>query len=143
METKSPNPSILCPIPRILWESLEIALTAKVHALAKDIAKALDVDVKPLMTALTKEKVSAYLVEQADIDADVSDLRCPCGAAIAWMPAAAITKKRCPEHLGMERIEIYPLHYLEEDGAVVDSAGNPRQARWIHTTRTLRLFETV
>jgi hypothetical protein len=129
------------PIPRILWENFEIALTAKVHALAKDIAKTLDVDVKPLMTALTKEKVSAYLVEQADIDADVSELRCPCGAAIAW--TTATTKKRCPEHLGMERIEIYPLHYLEEDGAVVDSAGNPRQARWIHTTRTLRRFETV
>ena len=134
METK-------VPIPRILWENFEIALTAKVHALAKDIAKTLDVDVKPLMTALTKEKVSAYLVDQADIDADVSELRCPCGAAIVW--TAAATKKRCPEHLGMERIEIYPLHYLEEDGAVVDSAGNPRQARWIHTTRTLRLFETV
>ena len=126
------------PIPRILWESLEIALTAKVHALAKDIAKTLDVDVKPLMTALTKEKVSAYLVEQADIDADISELRCPCGAAIAWMTAT--TKKRCPEHLGMERIEIHPLHYLEEDGEVVDSAGNETRARWCFKTRTLRRF---
>ena len=125
------------PIPRILWENLEIALTAKVHALAKDIAKALDTDVKPLMTALTKEKVSAYLIDQADIDADVSELRCPCGAAIVW---TASTKKRCPEHLGIDKIEIYPLHFLNEDGTVVDSVGNPRQARWIHTTRTLRTF---
>jgi hypothetical protein len=132
METK-------LPIPRILWENFEIALTAKVHALAKDIAKTLDVDVKPLMTALTKEKVSAYLVDQADIDADVSELRCPCGAAIAWSTAAT-TKKRCPEHLGIDRIEIQPTHFLEEDGAVVDSVGNPRNMRWIHTTRTLRTF---
>ena len=127
-------------VPRILWENFEIALTAKVHSLAKDIAKTLDVDVKPLMTALTKEKVSAYLVDQADIDADVSELRCPCGAAIVWTTAVAATKKRCPEHFGMERIEIQPTHFLEEDGAVVDSAGNPRNMRWIHTTRTLRRF---
>ena len=127
-------------VPRILWENFEIALTAKVHALAKDIAKTLDVSAKPLMDALTKEKVSAYLVDQADIDADVSELRCPCGAAIVWTTAVATTKKRCPEHLGMERIEIQPTHFLEEDGAVVDSAGNQRNMRWIHTTRTLRKF---
>jgi len=131
METK-------VPIPRILWENFEIALTAKVHALAKDIAKTLDVSAKPLMDALTKGKVSAYLVDQADIDADVSELRCPCGAAIVWTTAA--TKKRCPEHLRMKRIEIQPTHFLEEDGAVVDSAGKPLPARWIHTTQTLRRF---
>lgn len=129
------------PIPRILWESLETALTAKIHLLAADIAKTLDVSAKPLMDALTKDRVSAYLVDQPDIGADVSEFRCPCGAPIVW--STVTTKKRCPEHLGIDRIEIHPLHFLEEDGSVVDSVGNPRQARWCFNTRTLRTFTVV
>jgi hypothetical protein len=99
------------PVPRLLWESFEVAMNAKIHRLAKDIATTLGESDAPLLKALKSAPVKAYLAELPDPEMDLSDLRCdhlcckpnapqllqPCGEPIVW--STATTRRRCPLHL--------------------------------------------
>jgi hypothetical protein len=112
------HPFEALPIPRIIWDSLEATLTAQVHKLVKDIAETLDKPAKPLLDAIKKEKVTAYLFEEpAHEMTELSTMRCEgytrhpenpsivchCRQPIVWSGLEQASK-RCPEHMHIKEI---------------------------------------
>jgi len=63
------------PLPRIIYDTIENVLEAHIRRLAVDIAKTLDVDVKPLLQELKKDKVYAYILDDSCIE-DIHTLQC-------------------------------------------------------------------
>ena len=68
--------SVLLPVPRIYWDTLEASLNTEVKRLAKEIAATLRQPEQPLLKAL-QGTVGAYLFEdEADSMIDLSEMRC-------------------------------------------------------------------
>lgn len=135
------TPFTALPIPRILWDSFEATLSAHVRKLAKDIATTLGQSEKPLLDAIRKEKISAYLFEDgAQEMMELSTMRCgqlvphpehprvlvPCGEPIAWTSSSSASGVRqCPRHVGCRQTFVpkssYVLRPLRVEGC--DSEG--------------------
>ena len=62
-------------LPRLVYEAIEDVLEAQIRRLAMDIAKTLDVNGKILLQELKKEKVSVFILDEADIE-DIHEYRC-------------------------------------------------------------------
>lgn len=112
------HPFQTLPIPRILWDSLEATLMAQVNRLVKDIAETLDKPAKPLLDAIKKDKVTAYLWEEPEQDMlELSQMRCEaltrhpenpgivcdCRQPIVWS-GQSHGARRCAEHLHVREI---------------------------------------
>jgi len=108
------------PIPRILWDSFEATLTAQVNLLVKDIATTLDRPAKPLLDAIKKDKVTAYLWEEPAHELlELNEMRCEahtrhpenlsiicdCRQPIVWS-GQSHGARRCAEHLHIKEIHI-------------------------------------
>ena len=114
------NPFKTLPIPRILWDSFEATLTAQVNRLVKDIAETLDRPAKPLLDAIKKDKVAAYLWEEPAHELlELSEMRCQahtrhpenpaivcnCDQPIVWS-SQSHGARRCAEHLHIKEIHV-------------------------------------
>ena len=131
-----------CPIPSIIWDTLEHALQVNMERLAKDVAKCLEQPEQPLLAALKATKVKPYIVELTNDRRD-SDICCdyicqrgdsphllqPCGQPVFW---GATHVSRCPQHMysvprklptlpvlkALSPIEDEPPLYVAEDGTI-------------------------
>ena len=150
-------------VPSMLWDSLEGALSANIHRLAKDIAKTLGREPGPLLTALKQKKVGIFVANES-ADRDI-EMRCDyicrrpgtalimaCGQPILWSENV----RRCPEHIylaGAARptgltvltrlsdtgSEGQPLYYAD-DGTVY-GADNVACGHYYPAAKRLVLFE--
>lgn len=98
MEAPSPQ---AYPVSKVLWDSLESALSAKAKDLARDIAKTLRQDEKKLIAALKEKKNDLYLVDVSD----PTDQRFECEALVRHTALAhrcrkpvQYGEKYCPSH---------------------------------------------
>jgi len=62
-------------LPRLVYEAIEDVLEAQIRRLAIDIAKTLDVNEKILLQELKKEKISVFILDEADAE-DIHEYRC-------------------------------------------------------------------
>lgn len=69
------EPLTLIPVDKTIFESLENIIEAQVRRLACDIAKTLQVDEKPLIQELRKQKIKTYFYEE-EHDKEVYDMKC-------------------------------------------------------------------
>jgi hypothetical protein len=149
-------------IPSLLWDSLEGALSANIHRLAKDIAKTLGQEPGPLLAALKAKKVGLFVANEGG-DRDI-EMRCdyvcrrqgtafmmPCGQPILWCEKV----RRCPEHMYLKATMV-PARYMQltplsesgepaqlfyaEDG-VVYGADGAACGRYNAERKVLTLFE--
>jgi hypothetical protein len=90
-------------LPRLIYESIENVLEAQIRRLAIDIAKTLDVNEKTLLQEIKKDKVSVFILDEAEAE-DIYDCRCkayeknntiyiPCEEPIVYK------KEYCVKHL--------------------------------------------
>lgn len=104
--------SVLLPIPRIYWDTLQASLATEVKRLAKDIATTLRQPEQPLLKAL-QDTVGAYLFEEeAHTLVDLAEMKCKalvrssenqsvltqCGQPILLGKGGV-----CPAHLHVEK----------------------------------------
>jgi len=98
-------------LPRLIYEAIEDVLEAQIRRLAIDIAKTLDVNEKVLLQEIKKDKVSVFILDEAEAD-DIHGYRCkayekhntiyiPCEEPIVYK------KDFCVKHL--------TTHILKED----------------------------
>jgi hypothetical protein len=146
--TMEPFTKLGCPVPSIIWDTLEHAMQVNMERLAKDVAKCLEQPEQPLLAALKLKKVRPYIVEIDDArDSDICcDYICqrgdsphllqPCGQAVFW---GATRASRCPQHMysiplklpalpvlrALTPIEDEPL-YVAEDGTIYNAQYEPR-----------------
>jgi hypothetical protein len=114
------HPFEALPIPRILWDSVEAVLTAQVHKLVKDIAETLEKPAKPLLDAIKKDRVTAYLWEDTGQEMlEMDSLRCtavtrhpenvsilvPCSQPIVW-GSLSRESHRCAEHMHVKEVNV-------------------------------------
>jgi len=149
-------------IPSLLWDSLEGALSANIHRLAKDIAKTLGQEPGPLLAALKVKKVGLLIANEGG-ERDI-DMRCdyvcrrqgtafmmPCGQPILWCENV----RRCPEHMYLAAAAVStsllrltplsesggPAHlFYGEDGTVYGADG-VACGRYDCEAKRLTLFE--
>ena len=108
----------LIPVDKTIFETMENILEAQVRKLAKDIAKSLRVDEKPLLTAIQKEKIRTYFYEE-DHETAVYDMKCKAydkeGALYSRCVHPIIFKKEfCVKHLESHKYTVDSLQVSEE-----------------------------
>jgi hypothetical protein len=108
----------LISVDKTIFETLENILEAQVRRLAKDIAKTLRVDEKPLLIALQKEKVKTYFYEE-DHELSVYDMKCKAyekeGALYSRCVHPIVFKKEfCVKHLNFHKHTVDSLRESEE-----------------------------
>jgi hypothetical protein len=89
------------PVPKHLWDQLEIVFSIKARELIKDIAKTLHQDEKKLLQEYKKQKVPMYLVELSE----PTDEQFLCQALVETTAVAHRCRRPvlygsrcCPEH---------------------------------------------
>ena len=149
------QPSI--PIPRVLWEALELTLTNTIRMITKDVAKALNKPPAPLIKAL-EGKINIHIADESE-DTD-SAARCnymcqhsdtpafllPCGEPIVWRTSSV---PRCLAHLVSQPItaaKMKPIQYgstvlaVADDGTVYSGDG---EAVAFYDGERLTMFEVA
>ena len=96
------------PIDRTIYQTLENVFEGQIKKLATDIAKTLHVDVKPLIQAIRKDKITTYLYEE-DHDKDIDEMKCAAyvkeGLIYSKCSNPIIFKELyCPKHM-LEHID--------------------------------------
>ena len=91
------------PIDRTIYQTLENIFESQIKKLATDIAKTLHVDVKPLIQAIRKDKITTYLYEE-DHDKDIDEMKCSAyvkeGLIYSKCSNPIIFKESyCPKHM--------------------------------------------
>lgn len=118
-----------CPIPEVIWNSLEETLKANMIRLAKDVATALGKPEAPLIQALKSTTTRPYIFEGCDKEDVEIDMRCefvcqppstpmfyqPCGRPVLWSAGV----QRCAEHAYSGKVthnlpKIQQLEYEDE-----------------------------
>jgi hypothetical protein len=108
----------LIAVDKTMFETMENILEAQVRKLAKDIAKTLHVDEKPLLIALKKEKIRTYFYEE-DHETAVYDMKCKAyekeGALYSRCVQPIVFKKEfCVKHLQFHNYSVDSLRESEE-----------------------------
>ena len=108
----------LISVDKTIFETMENILEAQVRKLAKDIAKTLRVDDKPLLLAIQKDKVKTYFYEE-EHDTDVYDMKCKAydkeGAIFTKCNDPIVFKKEfCVKHLKFHEHTVDSLKESEE-----------------------------
>ena len=163
--TMEPFTKLGCPVPSVIWDTLEHALQINMERLAKDVAKCLEQPEQPLLAALKATKVKPYIVELSDEKRD-SEICCdyvcqrgdsphllqPCGQPVFW---GATRASRCPQHMysvpvkpsaalpvlrALSPIEDESPLYVAEDGTIYDAE---YKARGQLTDNKIRLYEVL
>jgi len=107
-------------LPRLIYEAIEDVLEAQIRKLALDIAKTLDVNEKILLQELKKDKVSVFILDEADAD-DIHDYRCkayekhntiyiPCEEPNMYKKHFCV--KHLTNHILKEQIQMYEVLYI-------------------------------
>jgi len=96
------------PIDRTIYQTLENVFEGQIKKLATDIAKTLHVDVKPLIQAIRKDKITTYLYEE-DHNKDIDEMKCTAyvkeGSLYSKCSNPIIFKELyCPKHM-LEHID--------------------------------------
>lgn len=91
------------PVPRIIYESIEDALMSQVRKLAIDICKTLNVNEKPLIDSIKKDKISLYTIDDAN-ESYLEDCRCKAYEKIehVYVPCSDLVvykKDYCVKHM--------------------------------------------
>jgi hypothetical protein len=108
----------LIAVDKTMFETMENILEAQVRKLAKDIAKTLHVDEKPLLIALKKEKIRTYFYEE-EHTVSVYDMKCKAyekeGALYSRCVQPIVFKKEfCVKHLQFHNYSVDSLRESEE-----------------------------
>jgi hypothetical protein len=108
----------LIPVDKTMFETMENILESQVRKLAKDIAKTLHVDEKPLLIALQKEKIKTYFYEE-EHELAVYDMKCKAyekeGALYSRCVQPIVFKKEfCVKHLQFHKYNVDSLRESEE-----------------------------
>jgi hypothetical protein len=127
-----------CPVPEVIWNSLEETLKANMIRLAKDIAVTLGKPDAPLIQALKTATIRPYIFEGCDKEDVEVDMRCEvmcqppatplfyqaCGRPVLWSAGT----QRCAEHSysakqsytlpKLQRLEHEEPLFVGEDGTV-------------------------
>lgn len=112
------DPLELIPIDKTIYETMENILEGQVRKLAKDIAKTLKVDEKPLLIAIHKDKVKTYFYEE-EHDKEIYEMKCKAynkeGLIYTKCVEPIIFKKDfCIKHLNQHNSTIDSLKESEE-----------------------------
>lgn len=89
------------PVPRVIWESLEISLMAESRRLVNDIAKTLGKEESELWKEISKTPISAYLVDITEPTDETFTCRAYCLSGPIQRPChkpVLFGKTVCPEH---------------------------------------------
>lgn len=93
----------LYPIPRSLWESLDAILFTKGLALAKDVAKELNVSAKDILSALSSQEFGKFMVIP-DEESTVYQCEALTQHGVVYMrcrhPVLTTSPRLCPNHKG-------------------------------------------
>lgn len=108
----------LIAVDKTMFETMENILEAQVRKLAKDIAKTLRVDEKPLLTAIQKEKIRTYFYEE-EHETSVYDMKCKAyekeGALYSRCDHPILFKKEfCVKHIQSHKYNVDSLRESEE-----------------------------
>ena len=108
----------MIPVDKTIFETMENILEAQVRKLAKDIAKTLRVDEKPLLLAIQKEKIKTYFYEE-EHETDIYDMKCKAydkdGAIFTKCNYPIVFKKEfCVKHLKFHKNTEESLKESEE-----------------------------
>ena len=145
------------PIPRTLWEALELTLSNTLRMVTKDVAKAVNKSPAPLTKAL-EGKINIHITDEPE-ETD-SAVRCnymcqhsdtpaflrPCGEPIVWRQSSV---PRCLAHLVSKPITMStmkPIQYgstvlaVADDGTVYSGEG---EAMAFYDGERLTVFEVV
>jgi len=123
------------PIDRTIYRTLENILEGQIKKLATDIAKTLNVDVKPLIQSIRKDKITTYLYEE-DHDKDIDDMKCKSyvkdGAIYSKCSDPIIFKKDyCPKHL------IKPNNHIPDSEEIFLIYGEDKKEYYINSEKKI------
>jgi len=107
-------------LPRLIYEAIEDVLEAQIRKLVIDIAKTLDVNEKLLLQEIKKDKVSVFILDEAEKD-DIYEYRCksyekheniyiPCEEPIVYKKEFCV--KHLTKHLLKEEVQMNEVLYI-------------------------------
>lgn len=107
-------------LPRLIYEAIEDVLEAQIRRLAIDIAKTLDVNEKLLLQEIKKDKMSVFILDEAEAD-DIHEYRCksyekhntiyiPCEEPIVYKKNFCI--KHLTNHILKEHVQMNEVLYV-------------------------------
>jgi hypothetical protein len=107
-------------LPRLIYEAIEDVLEAQIRRLAIDIAKTLDVNEKVLLQEIKKDKISIFILDEAEAD-DIHEYRCkayekhntiyiPCEEPIVYKKDFCV--KHLTTHILKEDVQINEVLYI-------------------------------